>query len=190
MSDIFMSYGREERARAEAVAHVLQQQGWSVWWDRTMLPGPSFDQAIQEALNSAKWVIVLWSRHSVVSDWVKDEAAAGAARNILVPALIEDVAIPLGCRRRPTANLSDWQGVSPHPALDQMLLAVSEKLGSPSASTTRTSSIEGRAKATANTRTQLGTEWRAELLATGVSMRKLSVYLIQDTHLLEVHATW
>src|SRR4030095_8309744 len=101
-----------DRLQAEALAQILQQQGWSVWLDRDILAGQTFDRVIKEALDVAKCVIVLWSRYSVASNWVKDEAADAATRQILVPVSIEDIDIPLGFRRLQTANLSDWHGSS------------------------------------------------------------------------------
>lgn len=57
-------------------------------------PGQSFSKVLEEALNSAKCVVVLWSKTSVASDWVQNEAAEGKRRGILVPAFIEDTAPP------------------------------------------------------------------------------------------------
>ena len=85
MNDIFISYAREDREKAKAIAALFEAQGWSVWWDRSIPPGRSFDQVIEEALSAAKCVVVLWSRSSAASDWVKTEAAEGLARKILVP---------------------------------------------------------------------------------------------------------
>jgi hypothetical protein len=70
-------------------------------------------------LNSARCVIVLWSKDSVSSRWVKTEAAEGAARGILVPALIDKARIPLEFKRIEAADLSDWHGDSPHFEFDQ-----------------------------------------------------------------------
>ena len=95
MSDIFVSYASADRDRARAVAQALTEQGWSVWWDRTIPPGKQFDEVIEEALDSARCVVVLWSKASVASQWVKTEAAEAMRRKILVPVLIEDVKIPL-----------------------------------------------------------------------------------------------
>jgi hypothetical protein len=65
----------------------------------------SYDRMIGEALDSAKCIVVLWSNHSVTSDWVKDEAQEGNRRGVLIPASIEDVRLPLGFRQLQTANL-------------------------------------------------------------------------------------
>ena len=34
MSDIFISYAKEDKEKAGLLAEVLEEQGWSVWWDR------------------------------------------------------------------------------------------------------------------------------------------------------------
>lgn len=118
MSDIFISYARADKDRAELLAEAFSRQGWSVWWDREIPPGKSFDETIENALNSARCVIVLWSKDSVSSRWVKTEAAEGAARGILVPVLIDKVRIPLEFKRIEAADLFDWRGDSPHSEFD------------------------------------------------------------------------
>ena len=112
MSDIFISYGSLDRGRAKLIADALAGQGWSVWWDRMISPGKEFDEVIEGALDSAKCVVVLWSKTSVASSWVKTEAAEAMRRKILVPALIDDVKIPLEFRRLQAADLRQWEGDS------------------------------------------------------------------------------
>jgi hypothetical protein len=129
MSDIFISYARADKERAELLAEVFSREGWSVWWDREIPPGKSFDETIETALNSARCVIVLWSKDSVSSRWVKTEAAEGAARGILIPALIDKAQIPLEFKRIEAADLSDWLGISPHSEFDQLLKTVASILG-------------------------------------------------------------
>ena len=124
MSAIFISYARADKEKAELLANAFSQKGWSVWWDREIPPGKSFDEVIENALNSARCVIVLWSKDSGSSRWVKTEAAEGAARGILVPALIDNAPIPLEFKRIEAADLSDWQGDSSHREFDQLLRTV------------------------------------------------------------------
>jgi hypothetical protein len=99
MTDVFISYARADRLSAERIAGELEQYGWSVWWDRKILGGETFDETIQQALNDARCVVVLWSGASIDSGWVKDEAADGRRRNVLVPVIIDDVEIPIGFRQ-------------------------------------------------------------------------------------------
>lgn len=129
MADIFMSYASDDRSRAEPIAKALEEQGWSVWWDRKIPPGKTFSQVIEEAINAAKCIIVLWSNESVKSDWVQNEAAEGARRKILVPALIDIVQIPFEFRRIQAADLTDWKTGSNHPGFIILLSAISEIVG-------------------------------------------------------------
>lgn len=131
MSDIFVSYASADRDRARAVAQALTEQGWSVWWDRTIPPGKQFDEVIEEALDSARCVVVLWSKASVASQWVKTEAAEAMRRKILVPVLIEDVKIPLEFRRLQAADLSTWTGGTAHEEVQKFFASIGTNVGQP-----------------------------------------------------------
>jgi TIR domain len=130
MSDIFISYAREDRDKAKALAELFQQQDWSVWWDRSIPPGRSFDEVIEEALGAAKCVVVLWSKNSAPSDWVKGEAGDALQRKILVPARIDSANVPLEFRRLQTVDLSGWKGSAQHPELSGLLDAVATNIKS------------------------------------------------------------
>jgi TIR domain len=130
MSDIFISYASADRERARLLADALAQKGWSVWWDRTIPPGKEFDQVIEEALDAAKCVVVLWSKTSTASTWVKTEAAEAMRRKILVPALIDETKIPLEFRRLQAADLSQWQGEHSHPELEKFSRSIEENINS------------------------------------------------------------
>ena len=108
--DVFISYASADREHAARLAGRLTRAGYDVWWDRTIPPGRVFDEVIQEAIEASRCMIVLWSRESVKSNWVKAEAAEGAGRNRLVPVLIEDVLPPIEFKRIQAANLTRWEG--------------------------------------------------------------------------------
>jgi formylglycine-generating enzyme required for sulfatase activity len=131
MADIFLSYAREDRERAKVLAKALEDHCWTVWWDPQIPPGKTFDQVIETALDEAKSVVVLWSKESIGSDWVKEEADEAKRRNILVPALIDRVNPPLGFRRIHAADLIDWEGDKNHPGFAGLLVAISEIVGPP-----------------------------------------------------------
>jgi hypothetical protein len=95
MSDIFLSYKSEDRAKAQIIAEALEKNGYSVWWDRVIPPGRTFDEVIEEELAAANCMVILWSEESVKSEWVRTEASEGNRRKILIPVLIEDVTPPL-----------------------------------------------------------------------------------------------
>ena len=131
MADIFISYASADRSRVESLAKAIEELGWTVWWDRTILPGNTYDQIIEEAIAAANCVVVIWSKKSVTSDWVKEEASFGKRRNILVPANIESVDPPFGFGLIQAANLTEWQGGTTHPEFRLLVRALTQKLGQP-----------------------------------------------------------
>ena len=99
MADVFVSYATEDRERVTPIVDAIQAAGLSVWWDRRIGVGQSFDREIEQQLDACTCVVVVWSRLSVESDWVRNEAQEGFDRGILVPILLDDVKQPLAFRR-------------------------------------------------------------------------------------------
>lgn len=110
MSDIFISYSRQDRQRVEALAALLEGAGWSVWWDRHIKGGSSFDKLIEEQIQQAKAVVVAWSRDSVQSDWVRAEATFALERHKLLPVRLDECLPPLRFTHVQTEDLSRWDG--------------------------------------------------------------------------------
>ena len=108
MADVFLSYAKEDRSRAQTIAAVLESCGWSVFWDRKITAGQDWRQILQSQLDSAGVVVVLWSHASVASTWVHEEAERGRTR--LVPVLIDDATLPIGFSSLQGIDLIGWQG--------------------------------------------------------------------------------
>ena len=137
MADIFISYASEDRERAKQIATSLIEHGWSVWWDREIPFGKNFDKVIEENLATAKCVVVLWTKHSVESRWVRAEASEGVGRDILLPAVLEaDLKLPLEFKRLQAANLADWHPDEPHEEFQRLLRSIESLLSSPLANGT------------------------------------------------------
>jgi hypothetical protein len=50
VSDIFLSYSREDQATVRRYAEALEREGFKVWWDAALNPGETFDQVTEQAL--------------------------------------------------------------------------------------------------------------------------------------------
>ena len=125
MSDIFVSYAHQDRDWVARFAESLRQAGgFDIWWDHNILPGEQFDDAIQSAMDQTRCVVVVWSKTSIASRWVRTEAREAARRNILVPVMNEIVMPPLEFRSFETADMSDWQGDAAHDHFDELVGAL------------------------------------------------------------------
>lgn len=129
MASVFLSYSREDVAKAQAVATALERLGHSVWWDRQVHGGSRFSKEIERALKRSDAVLVLWSRASIESAWVQDEAAEGRDSDRLVAALIDDCKPPLGFRQYQAVDLSAWKGRANAPAINMVHQAILAKGG-------------------------------------------------------------
>lgn len=111
MSNIFLSYAGSDLDRARTLAEALEQEGWTVFWDRTVPAGKSKSQFMEWAIDQAQSVLVLWSVKSVGSTAVQGEAEDGLKRRALVAALLdEDAAPPAAFHRVEPVNLTGWDG--------------------------------------------------------------------------------
>jgi NAD-dependent DNA ligase len=124
MPHIFISYSSKDRSTTRKLAKILEKQGLKVWWDKNLQPGKAFDRAIGKALDESDSIVVLWSKNSVKSDWVLDEAYEGLERKILIPAMIETVKLPFGYRRIQAVNLSRWQGADSAKGIKDLIKAL------------------------------------------------------------------
>jgi len=131
MPDIFLSYSREDQATARRYADALGRAGFDVWWDQALHPGEAFDQVTERALEEARAVIVLWSRASVQSRWVRAEATQANADNRLVPVMIEPCKRPIMFELVHTAELADWNGDEADPRWQSFIASLSRTAGRP-----------------------------------------------------------
>ncbi len=112
MPDIFLSYNREDQARARVFAEAFERQGFKVWWDVGLRTGEAYDQVTEKALREAKAVVVLWSKRSVDSRWVRAEATLADRNKTLLPVMIEPCERPIMFELTQTAELENWQGAT------------------------------------------------------------------------------
>ena len=110
MSDVFISYKREDKARVETLYSLLLDLDVPVWFDAGIEVGMEWETRILDQIEKAKAVIVCWSFAAVSSHWVLREAQIGLDRGILVPVTIHPCSLvsPFDALQRWLM----WQGVS------------------------------------------------------------------------------
>ncbi|GLR47477.1 TIR domain-containing protein [Sphingomonas astaxanthinifaciens] len=137
MADVFLSYKAEDRRRIQPLIEALQAEGYSVWWDQYIATGDDWRQTIEHELDTARCVIVAWSKRSVGPEgqFVRDEATRAQRRRVYVPVTIDTVQIPLGFGESQAASLRGWKGERADPRFQAVLAAVHRVVGAPPAAT-------------------------------------------------------
>ncbi len=131
MSDIFISYSSKDRPWVERFAKMLGTYGWSIWWDRNIPTGESFNAVIRHELRTARCAIVVWSQQSVDSEWVQAEADEARKQDKYLPVRIDQSEIPLGFTQRTFQSLLDWDPDVDHPGFSQLLKDIERLVKSP-----------------------------------------------------------
>ena len=133
---VFISYSRTDRPQITLLAVALEARGCSVWWDKMIEGGSAFAKLIEEKLDSCDAVVAVWSKASIESDWVRDEAGHGRDRKRLLPVSLDGTESPLGFRQYHAINLSQWRGDPAASQIDEVMRGVTA-LGDPRAAGAR-----------------------------------------------------
>lgn len=128
---LFLSYSHADDAKARRIATLLEEAGYTVWWDALIEGGAAYARSIGSALETADAVIVMWSAHSVESDWVRDEAAQGRDRQCLIPISLDGARPPLGFRQYQVIKFRSWRGRRDSPQFEALERAISSCSGAP-----------------------------------------------------------
>jgi TolB-like protein len=132
MSDVFVSYKRENLAAVGRLVEALRAEGVGVWWDQDIPPSAAWEATIERELAAARLVIVAWSPAAVASENVKAEARRARQQGRLLQVFVEACEPPLFFGERQGVDLKAWSGAASEPAFRAVLDAVSAALkGSP-----------------------------------------------------------
>lgn len=129
MAKVFLSYSREDVSAAKQLAACIDRAGHQIWWDRQIEGGSRFTTEIDRELKGADAVVVIWTKSSVESPWVQDEAAEGRDSGRLIPVLLGTDKPPLGFRQFQSIDFGNWNGEVEPPALDALMRAIAQKGG-------------------------------------------------------------
>ncbi len=113
--DVFISYKRDERARASSIARRLRGLGLDVWYDDKIATDTQFDAEIESKLREAHAILVLWTPGSAKSDRVRNEAAFGLERGNLVAIMLAPCELPVAFRSTQYEPIFPGQLKDDHP---------------------------------------------------------------------------
>jgi hypothetical protein len=142
VSEVFLSYKRRaDEKSADAVRICLTRLGIGVFIDHGAPAGAAFLELINEEIDSAKAVIVLWTDESRKSRWVQGEVLRAMDREILIATSFDGFdpkALPSPFNTVNTSDLSAWMSGG-QPGSDRewqrVLDALGAKLGRPGLAT-------------------------------------------------------
>ncbi|MCI4663801.1 MAG: toll/interleukin-1 receptor domain-containing protein [Neomegalonema sp.] len=110
MAQVFLSYTRRDRERVQPLVTALQAQGYEVFWDYDLIPGEKWRERLDEELEKAEVILVLWSKKSVVSSEVILEAEVGRQAGKLAQVRIDAVEPPGRFFFVQYGDLTGWRG--------------------------------------------------------------------------------
>ena len=109
MADVFIFYPREDRQAVEKLSALLEAAGLTCWWDKQLTAGTRYLEKTEAELVSSKAVLVIWTKHSIASHWVADEAGIGRDAGRLVPISLDGSLPPLGFRQFQAMDFSGFE---------------------------------------------------------------------------------
>ena len=113
--DAFISHSSQDGEVALRLAGELEREGFVVWLDkREVLVGHNIVQEVDLGISQSRFLIVLLSRLSTESEWVRKEWTAAYVTEIeskdvvVLPVLVEPCSIPASLKTKRYADLTNW----------------------------------------------------------------------------------
>ncbi len=135
MVDVFISYARTERERAEEIKSAIEGLGLTIFFDVDGLDGGDvFPDVLDREVKSAGCVLGIWSPHALSRPWIKTECLIGKDRRVLIPVLVEPVNsldVPAAFYGVQSIDLTDFSGDLTHPGWIKLVRALARTLRRP-----------------------------------------------------------
>lgn len=129
MSDVVVSFGRDDRAKAARVVQLLQRAGYACWWRGQLPDGPVRENLVHAKVSESKLLLVLWSESATDSGWVEKECRWAAGR-VKVALLGSAVTAAPPAKDQDVVEVIGWDGRDArHDGVAELLEAVNGWLG-------------------------------------------------------------
>jgi len=129
MSHVFISYARPDEPLASLIADELRGGGFEVWRDDEIPAHRPYAEVIEERINGATAVVVLWSAEAVKSQWVRAEADSARNALTLVQVSLDGTVPPMPFNQIQYADLKGWDGQRTAPGWRKLHASVTELAG-------------------------------------------------------------
>ena len=130
MAEVFVSYARQDENHAKMVAEALRAHGYRVWRDDELPAHRTYADVIEERLNSASAVVVLWSDEARKSQWVRAEADTARNRGVLIQATLDGTIPPIPFNQIQCADLNGMERPSDTPGWSKLVASIEALAGS------------------------------------------------------------
>ena len=135
--EVFISYARSTANLAESLESALISEGYSVWRDTQLPAHRAYAQVIEERLNAAQAVLVVWSADAIKSEWVMSEADRARQQRKLVQVKAERLALPMPFDQIQCADFTDWKSAQGGQAWRQVIDSLKDLVGREAVSRTK-----------------------------------------------------
>ena len=129
MPQVFVSYARSTEAQAQQVADALRALGHEVWRDDELPAHRAYSEVIEERLQAAGAVVVIWSAEAARSQWVRAEADAAREKGTLVQVSVDGTVPPMPFNQIQCADLQGWDGDDSAPGWRKVKGSITALLG-------------------------------------------------------------
>jgi len=136
MAHVFISYARPDEPVACLIADGLREGGFEVWRDDELPAHRAYAEVIEERIDGAGAVVVLWSAEAAKSHWVRAEADSARTKLTLVQATLDGTIPPLPFNQIQCADLKGWDGRRDAAGWRKLVASVAELAGAPAAAET------------------------------------------------------
>lgn len=125
---VFISYSSANLKVAQAACHVIEEHGFRCWMaPRDITPGSSYADLIDEAIQSCEVFVLIFSKSSSISKWVRSELNLAFERQAyIIPFRVDDT--PLKGSNRLILNQTHW--IDAYPQYESKLNELAESITS------------------------------------------------------------
>ncbi|HSR67830.1 MAG TPA: toll/interleukin-1 receptor domain-containing protein [Acidobacteriota bacterium] len=132
LTDVFISYSRQDILRVKPLVEALTGCGWNVWWDKKIPVGARGREVVKRQLSQARTVLAVISRNSIDSDWIDGELKAAMKKGTpIFPVLLDDVEPPIPLSGIQHVRFVGWSERRKSPRFGELVSGMALVLGPP-----------------------------------------------------------